>query len=424
MLCQTPSGDNLGQDLRRPVDLRGQPGCAGSTRRGQDTSMTACWRRICRCGSVPRPFAAPCFAIAAGGMKLLSGMIHDNEFCVFAMALRVAAERKDQEVTDVLVSEVGKLAADRVVPVVKILGQRGDKAALPLLLEMAKKGEKDVRLEAIQAVGEIGDASAVPVLLELMQDKNGAIGRAAAAVVAALPGPEVDAAIVQILESPEPALRLKMLAIAGQRRVAGALPALLKTMSDRDVAVRTAAAKSYVEVAGAGGIPMLIDMLMKSTDGGEIGLYERMLGSVWPLAGDKNACTRKLAEALAKAGPAVKPALLRTLRVAGGPDAVQAVRGAVDDADQEVHTTAVRVLSEWTSTDAAPVLLELAKHSSQPVDKLLALRGYLGIALQKNVAAQDKLAICRQAAPIIKREEEKRMLLGALGAWPAPNRST
>ena len=102
------------------------------------------------------------------------------------------------------------------------------------------------------------------------------------------------------------------------------------------------------------------------------------------------------------------------MRVTGGPDAVNAVRGAVDDADKEVHTTAVRVLSEWTSTDAARVLLELAKNSLEPLDKLRALRGYIGIALQKNVAAQDKLTICRQAAPIISREEEKRMLLGAI----------
>ena len=352
----------------------------------------------------------------AGGMKVLSNMLHDNEFCVFAMALRVAAGMKEHEVTGLLVSEAGKLPADRVVPVVKILGQRGDKAALPLLLEMAKKGEKDVRLEAIQSVGEIGDASAVPVIVELMQDKNDAIGRAAATVVANLPGPEVDAKIVKILESPEPALLLKMLEIAGQRRVASAVPALLRTMSDRDLSIRTAAAKSYVELTGAGGIPVLIDMLLKSADGGEIGLYERMLGSVCPMAGDKEACTRNLADALSRARPAVKPALLRALRVAGGPDAVKAVRRAVDDANKEVHATAVRVLSEWTSADAAPVLLDLAKNSSEPVDKLLALRGYLGIALQKNVAAQDKLAICRQAAPIIQREEEKRMLLGSLGS--------
>jgi HEAT repeat protein len=343
-------------------------------------------------------------------------MLNDNEFCVFAMALRVAAEMKDKNVTDVLVSEVGKLAADRVIPVVKILGQRGDKAALPLLLEMAKKGEKDVRLEAIQSVGEIGDASAVPVLVELMQDKEEAIGRAAAATLASLPGAEVDSAIVKILESPDRINRLKMLEIAGQRRVASALPVLLKVMSDTDISIRMAAAKSYGALAGVAGIPVLIDKLMKSTDGGESGLYERMLGSVCSLAGDKDACTRKLVDALSKAGPAVKPALLRTLRVTGGPDAVKAVRGAVDDADKEVHTTAVGVLSEWTTTDAAPLLLELAKNSREPADKLLALRGYIGIALQSGVAAQDKLTICRQAAPIIGREEEKRMLLGALGS--------
>ena len=352
----------------------------------------------------------------SGGMKLLRTMLHDNEFCVFAMALRVATEMKEKDVTDVLVSEVGKLAADRVIPVVKILGQRGDKAALPLLLEMANNGEKGVRLEAMQSVGEIGDASAVPVLVVLMQDKNEAIGRAAATVVANLPGPEVDAAIVKILGSPVPALRLKMIEMAGQRRVASAMPALLRAMSDKEVSIRTAAAKSYVELAGAGGIPVLIEMLMKSTDGAEIGLYEGLLGSVCPMAGDKDACARKLVDALAQAGPAVKPALLRTLRVAGGPDALKAVRGSLDDSNKEVHTAALRALSEWTSADAAPILLELARNAGEPTERLVALRGYLGIALQKSVAVQDKLAICRQAAPIIQRVEEKRLLLGALGS--------
>jgi HEAT repeat protein len=352
----------------------------------------------------------------SGGMKLLRTMLHDNEFGVFAMALRVSAGMKEKDVTDVLVSEVGKLAADRVIPVVRILGQRGDKVALPLLLEMANNGEKDVRLEAIQSVGEMGDASAVPVLVVLMQDKNEAIGRAAATAVAGLPGLEVDAAIVKALESPVPALRLKMIEVAGQRRVASAMPVLLRTMSDKDMSVRTAAARSYIEMAGAGGIPVLIEMLTKSTDGAEIGLYEGLLGSVCPMAGDKDPCAPRLVAALAQAGPAVKPALLRTLRVAGGPDALKAVRGALDDPNKEVHTAALRALSEWTSAEAAPALLELAKNSGEPTERLVALRGYLGIALQKSVAVQDKLSICRQAAPITQRVEEKRMLLGALGS--------
>ena len=66
------------------------------------------------------------------------------------------------------------------------------------------------------------------------------------------------------------------------------------------------------------------------------------------------------------------------------------------------------------SVDAAPVLLELAKSSPEP-DKLRALRGYLGIAMQESVSLQDKMNICREAARLVRREEEKRMLLGSLG---------
>ena len=210
--------------------------------------------------------------------KLLTGMLHDKELSVFAMALRVALEMPDKQVTDVLVSAAAKLQADRVVPVVSVLGQRGDKAALPTLLEMTKKGDVAVRVEAIQAAAEIGDASAVPVLVDLIKDKDDKISRPAAAALAGLPGSEVDSAIVAVLEKPDPALGSTMFEIAGQRRIAKALPALLKGMSDADLSVRTVAIRSYGEVAGLSGMPLLVARLVESTDDGEIAAYEKVIG--------------------------------------------------------------------------------------------------------------------------------------------------
>lgn len=347
-------------------------------------------------------------------MQLLTTMLHDKELCVFAMALRVAVELKDKPVADVLVSEVAKLPADRVIPVVRVLGQRGDKAALPLLLEMTKKGDLALRVEAIQAVAEIGDPSAVPVLVELIKDKDDKISRPATTALAGLPGSEVDSAIVAILEKPDPALGIKMFEMAGQRRIAKALPAIVNAMSDADLAVRTAAVRNYGEVANVSGISVLVEMLVKSTDDRELATYERVMGPLCAIANDKDACTATLVGALAKARPPVKVALLRTLQAVGNAGALKAVRGAVDDADKDVHAAAIRVICEWKSADAAPVLLELAKRSSEVVDKTLALRGYLGMAMQKGASAQDELAICREAAPLIQREEEKRMLLGAV----------
>jgi HEAT repeat protein len=356
----------------------------------------------------------------AGGMKQLGGMIRDNDYGIFAMGLRVAVEIQDRKVTEVLVSGIDKLSADRVVAVLRVLGQRGDKAAVPRLLAIAKNGEKELRIEAVQSLAEIGDTSIAPILVELMKDKDQQIGQAATAAIVGLPGREVDSAILQILESRDPVLTPKMIEMVAQRRTDRAQPVLLKLMSDPDMAIRTAAARSYGELAGANAIPALIEMLLKATDGREIGLYERVLATVCPAASDRDACARKLVGALTQAGPAAKPALLRTLRVTGGPDALKAVRSAVDDADKEVHTAAVRVLTEWTSADAAPILLELAKTSADATDRTLALRGYLALALQRDVAPEQKRAICQRAAPLIQREEEKRILLGAVAGTSSP----
>ena len=102
-------------------------------------------------------------------------------------------------------------------------------------------------------MGEIGDASAVPVLVELMQDQNDAVGRAAAAALTNLPGREVDAAIVKILESPDRRSGSRCSEIAGQRRVAAALPGSSERCRIRMSPCRMAATRSYVELAARPG---------------------------------------------------------------------------------------------------------------------------------------------------------------------------
>jgi hypothetical protein len=72
------------------------------------------------------------------------------------------------------------------------------------------------------------------------------------------------------------------------------------------------------------------------------------------------------------------------------------------------------VLCEWKTGDAAPVLLDLAKNSSGQVDKILSLRGYLGMAARQDIPAPERLAICRESAPMIQRDDEKLLLLAAL----------
>ncbi|GAH56945.1 unnamed protein product, partial [marine sediment metagenome] len=63
--------------------------------------------------------------------------------------------------------------------------------------------------------------------------------------------------------------------------------------------------------------------------------------------------------------------------------------------------------------------LALASNSKNPSHKTAALRGYIGLVRDESLATKKKLAMCRQAAALIQRNEEKKLLLGALATVPA-----
>ena len=60
-------------------------------------------------------------------------------------------------------------------------------------------------------------------------------------------------------------------------------------------------------------------------------------------------------------------------------------------------------------------MLELAKTASNPTDKMICLRGYLRLAGQADLPLDKRLAMCRQAAPLAQKDDEKKLLLAALG---------
>jgi HEAT repeat protein len=354
------------------------------------------------------------------GLPLLMEVVRSPDPALATAGLRIALEMKGEEVSKALADELGKVPAARQIQLANVLGKRGDVFPLPALLNVAraKAGDPAARVAAIKAATELGNAEAATWLIELLRDSDAGVAQAAATGLAGLPGAAVDATVIGTLASPDQALRLKMLEMIRQRRILSAMPMLLKLMDDKDQAVRAAAVTSYAELAGEAELKALLDKLLQTTVANEIAAIERALGAICGAVGES--CVPQLVEAMAKAGPAAKPALLRTLRVTGGAAALAAVRGAVADANKDVHTAAIRVLSEWKTGDAAPLLLDLAKTSTTPVDKILSLRGYLGMTDRPDLAPPAKRAICREAAAMVQRDDEKLLLLGALAKLADP----
>ncbi|MDD4871764.1 MAG: HEAT repeat domain-containing protein [Kiritimatiellae bacterium] len=354
--------------------------------------------------------------LCSGRINLLVEQLNSDDQLMFAMGLRVAQELKGRKVTSALIFQVGRLPAEKVIQLVQVLGKRKDKAAVKELITLTKNGDKNVRKAAITALAEIGDSSAAPVLMELLRDTDSEIVQIASISLASLPDPAVNADVVKMLDCPESVIRVRMLDLVGQRRIKKALPVIMNAMDDKDETVRIAAIRNVGVMAGMEELPVLLDKIIKSTNTVEISTLEKAVSSICSTGSDQDVCVQKLTETLSKANPSSKPALLRALRVVGGPAALKVVRGAIADSNKNVHSAAIRVLGEWKTTDVVPVLLELAKGSSEQVDKILGLRGYLGMASRREIPQKERLAICKEAVSMIQRDEEKKMLLGALGS--------
>jgi HEAT repeat protein len=355
------------------------------------------------------------------GLTLLREYLHSGDYLLFSAAVQAAMELpRDKVVTEVLTAELTKLPADNQILVIQTLGKRADPAALPALFALAKGGDKTgVRLAAIRALSAIGHASAVPVLVGLFADADRQISEAARESLAGLPGEQTDAAVMAMFNSGDTSQRLTALELIGRRRMTASVPTLLKAAGGADPQVRPAAIRMVGELGGPDQLPVLLDLLMGTKATQDVEAAEQALSDIFAGADNPQSYTDKITGLLAQAQPAQKGVLLRILSTIGGPDALKAVRAAVDDPNAEVRAAAIRALSRWKGADAAPDLLRLAKTSPDPSGRIAALRGYIGLVRDESLSTENKLAMCKEAAAMIQRDEEKKLLLGVLGEVPA-----
>lgn len=355
----------------------------------------------------------------AAGIPILLEQIKGSDPDLFRAALVLVREMPAAEVATALAGEVANLPAAKQVLIVEALADRGDRVATPAVLALTAKGDANVRVAAIRALTRLGNASAVPSLVALAIGGEAGVAQAAVGSLATLAGKDVDAAIQAVLDTPDAKARRVAIDILGLRRVTAATPALLKAAADADPSIRAAAAKSLGETAGIGDLPGLIQLIVHPKSDKDLAAMEAAVAVAAVRMPDRDACAQVVARAIAAAPPPAQAALLRTMGRVGGAKALEAVRSAVKDATPSVQETAVRVLAEWSDVAAIGDLAALAKSSQAKTHKILALRGYIRLIGLSAQAPAQKLALCKDAMSLADRDDEKRLVLGALGGVPS-----
>jgi len=359
-------------------------------------------------------------ARGAAGVPLLVEQLRSADKACFWLGLRVARELPGPEATEAVAAEVGKAAPDRQALLIFALADRGDAKAVAAVLEAAKSGPPNVRLAAIAALERLGNASCVPVLLDAAIGADEQLAKAAKIALARLPGDDVDADLAGRLPKASGKALAVLVELVGQRRIEAALPDLVKNASNADAAVRGAAVAALGALGGEKQVPDLVKVLQKTQDAKEQAAIEKALVALCGRGGA--ACTPHVMP-LAKSGEsALRIIAAHALAVAGGPDALAAVKAAVGDKEDAVQDEAVRTLSNWPSKwpeDVAVMepLLALAKAGKKATHQILALRGYLQcIQGTKKLSDDAKLGKVNEVLPLIEKPEEKKLAIAALGA--------
>ena len=294
---------------------------------------------------------------------------------------------------------------------IEMIGQRNVAGSAASLVKAAGDEEEAVRLAALKALRDQAGLPELPALLSaLVKARSAAESQAAENALGAL-----------CARQSEPASGNIVIVKAEY----GDLPAGASADVTQKVAEMVKAGAMAVEASNgnfgdpAGGIPkkLRVDYTVNGVTVSKT-VPENDNLTLTAMA-TPPAVVDAICAALGGAPIEAKLALLRTLRTAGGAKALQTVQAAAADSDEQVKDTALRVVCEWPTTDALPMVAELVKSPPSKTIKVLALRGFVRLVPQQDTPDAKKLESLQDAMAQAERTEEKRLVLSALGNVPS-----
>jgi len=297
---------------------------------------------------------------------------------------------------------------------IRALADRGEATVIPQIVNAAKSSPEQVRIDALRALKKIDETVSAPVLFDAALEEKAAISQTAMAVIDELQGPTIDGLIAGRLSHARGAERMVLMELAGRRHVAAATATLWKLADDTDGLVRKAALSALGRTIQYADFSQLIAKLRAAPNGDEAVAIADAVQEASQRMPDREGCAEKLVAAISGAPMELKCKLLEVLGLLGGRRSLAAVADAARQSDEAVRDTAFRLVGEWMSVDAAPVLVDLAKNAKDQKCQVRAVRGYIRLARQFVMPQSDREAMSRTALEISWRPDDKRLVLEIL----------
>jgi hypothetical protein len=351
------------------------------------------------------------------GQDLLIEQLSSTDGARFNLGLAVMRDMSAEGLAKKLADRLKDLSPSRQALLLLALGDRPE-GPLPEMLAAASTSDSpELREAAIRVLAKRGDASAAPILLDAALSE-GSFAASAQQGLQTLQGKAVDDAIVARLADADPQAKVVLFELAGVRRIAAATPLVRQALNDSNAEVKAAALNAFAQLADVNDMDVLLERASAS-DAADAAASRQALRTAVLRLGDQEASTRKLADRLTNATPEYRAYLLELLGQMGGSAALKAVVASANSSDAATKDAATRVLGDWPNAEAASALLAIAKNDREAKYQIRALRGYLRIARQLQLPAEERLVMFLTAMDVARRDEEKQLAMDVLTRIPS-----
>lgn len=360
---------------------------------------------------------------AAGerGQDIILKVLAGKDAALHGPAIAMVPAMFEASALGPVIGSMAKLPTASKVQLVAVLGGYRSETVVAALLDAAQSPPPPVRKEALRSLEKVGNASAVADLAARAASSAGEEQALAREALAKLSGPDIDRAVIGYLEEEkDDAVRAELVRAVGARRISAAKPVLMEAVRSGPPAIRARASSALRDIASAGDIPDLIDLLLAVDD--EAG-REEMQNTVAAVALKIPRPTARANAVKARLDgendPKKKADLLRVLGKIGEDGALAVIRRALSDTDPYVVDAAVRALVEWPTATARDDVFWIARTSLALNHRILALRAYVRmIGLELHRSPEGATADLLKALALAPRPEEKKLILGMLARFP------
>jgi len=367
------------------------------------TIRTAAWRGLVLSDDNQRPGLV---------VKALSG----NDEQLRLVALKLVRETKDAKLVKACLRQWNSLPALAQWAVLDAHLQFGTEA-LATVRTASKSPHLAVRVAAWQALADLSDASMIPALASAAVEGEPAEREAARDTLARIHGPGVREALLAYLNQAETTEKAELLRALGKRSDTAAAQMLLQYASASEKTIRLAALESLRRLTVTDTLLPLLDLIVTSKSASDRDAVLKALYAVCQASPDKDQTSRQVIAALNRLPTSERRYVLPLLSELATPVALTEMLKFTQHSDAQLVRDSIRLLTQWPNAAPAQNLFEVARTSTDPSLRTLALRGGITVAGRESDPSAH-LALLREALSLASRTEEKKLTLSQLSRIP------